>query len=107
RSSGTGRKIGFTRNRASCSGASTLSKRPGTMQTGLVSDSDSDIIQPFQIEGVGVRGRLVRLSTVADEILKRHDYPDVVARQLAEMMALSAVLAAALKYDGIFTLQTK
>jgi len=77
------------------------------MQTGLVSDSESDIIQPFQIEGVGVRGRLVRLSTVADEILQRHDYPDIVARQLAEMMALSAVLAAALKYDGIFTLQTK
>lgn len=77
------------------------------MQTGLVSDSESDIIQPFQIEGVGVRGRLVRLSAVADEILRRHDYPDVVARQLAEMMALSAVLAAALKYEGIFTLQTK
>ena len=77
------------------------------MQTGLVSDSESDIIQPFQIEGVDVRGRLVRLSAVADEILRRHDYPDAVARQLAEMMALSAVLAAALKYEGIFTLQTK
>jgi molecular chaperone Hsp33 len=77
------------------------------MQTGLTSDSDSDLIQPFQIEGVDVRGRLVRLSDVADEILARHDYPDLVARQLAEMMALSAVLAAALKYEGIFTLQTK
>lgn len=77
------------------------------MQTGLVTDSDSDIIQPFQIEGLDVRGRLVRLSAVADEILTRHDYPDAVAKQLAEMMALSAVLAAALKYEGIFTLQAK
>lgn len=77
------------------------------MRTGLVTDSDSDVIQPFQIEGLDVRGRLVRLSAVADEILKRHDYPDVVAKQLAEMMALAAVLAAALKYDGIFTLQAK
>jgi len=77
------------------------------MQTGLTTDSDSDIIQPFQIEGLDVRGRLVRLSAVADEILTRHDYPDAVAKLLAEMMALSAVLAAALKYEGIFTLQAK
>ncbi len=77
------------------------------MQTGLASNSDSDIIQPFQIEGLDVRGRLVRLNAVADEILTRHDYPDAVAKQLAEMMALSAVLAAALKYEGIFTLQAK
>jgi molecular chaperone Hsp33 len=77
------------------------------MQTGLTSTSDSDIIQPFQIEGQEVRGRLVRLGAVADEILTRHDYPEAVARQLAEMMALASVLAAALKYDGIFTLQAK
>lgn len=77
------------------------------MRTGLATDRDSDVIQPFQIEGLEVRGRLVRLSEVADEILKRHDYPDAVAKQLAEMMALSAVLAAALKYEGIFTLQAK
>jgi molecular chaperone Hsp33 len=77
------------------------------MRTGLISESESDIIQPFEIEGLEVRGRLVRLSTVADEILTRHDYPDAVAKQLAEMMALSAVMAAALKYDGIFTLQAK
>lgn len=77
------------------------------MQTGLASNSDSDIIQPFQIEGQEVRGRLVRLGAVADEILTRHDYPDAVAKQLAEMMALASVLAAALKYEGIFTLQAK
>lgn len=77
------------------------------MRTGLLSESESDIIQPFQIEGLEVRGRLVRLSGVADEILTRHDYPEPVAKQLAEMMALSAVMAAALKYDGIFTLQAK
>src|SRR5260221_9329006 len=77
------------------------------MRTGLIAESESDIIQPFEIEGLEVRGRLVRLSAVADEILTRHDYPDAVAKQLAEMMALSVVMAAALKYDGIFTLQAK
>ncbi len=78
------------------------------MRTGLTPDGHgANIIQPFQIEGQEVRGRLVRLSEVADTILTRHDYPEPVAKLLAEMMALAAVLAAALKYDGIFTLQAK
>src|ERR1700733_9760006 len=65
-----------------------------------------DRILPFQIEAQGLRGRLVRLGPLADEILHRHDYPPVVARMLAEMLALSALLAGALKYEGVFTLQT-
>ena len=75
------------------------------MRTGLAVSAASDFIQPFQIEGQDVRGRLVRLSSVADTILGQHAYPESVARLLAEMMALAASLAAALKYDGIFTLQ--
>ena len=77
------------------------------MRTGLPAGDAHDFIQPFSIEGHGVRGRLVRLSDVADRIIKQHAYPDSVARLLAEMMALTAVLAAALKYEGVFTLQTK
>ncbi|WP_119299938.1 Hsp33 family molecular chaperone HslO [Dongia deserti] len=77
------------------------------MRTGLPAGEQRDFIQPFSIEGHGVRGRLVRLSDVADRIIQQHAYPDSVARLLAEMMALTAVLAAALKYDGVFTLQTK
>ena len=68
--------------------------------------SADDRILPFQIEAQGLRGRLVRLGPLADEILHRHDYPPLVARMLAEMLALAALLAGALKYDGIFTLQT-
>jgi len=75
------------------------------MRTGLPVKATSDFIQAFQIEGHGVRGRLVRLFGVANEILSQHAYPEKVARLLAEMMALAAALAAALKYDGIFTLQ--
>lgn len=66
-----------------------------------------DLIQPFRIEGSEVRGQLVRLGAVADEVLRRHDYPTPVATLLGETLALSAVLAGALKYDGIFTFQTK
>ena len=65
-----------------------------------------DFILPFQIEAQGLRGRLVRLGPLADDILHRHHYPAPVARLLAEMLALAALLAGALKYEGVFTLQT-
>lgn len=66
-----------------------------------------DIILPFQIDPYGLRGRLIRMGPVVDGILGRHDYPEPVAAMLGQTMALAACLAGALKYDGIFTLQTK
>jgi molecular chaperone Hsp33 len=66
-----------------------------------------DLVQPFQVEASAIRGRLVRLGPAVDEILTRHDYPATVASVLAEALALAPLLAAALKYEGIFTLQTK
>ena len=66
-----------------------------------------DFVQPFQIEGHGVRGRFVRLDQAASEIVHKHTYPEPVARLLTEMMALAAILAATLKYEGVFTLQVK
>lgn len=66
-----------------------------------------DLVQPFQIDPFGLRGRLVRLGPLLDEILTRHAYPEAVAAMLGEAIALAAALAGALKYDGIFTLQTK
>ena len=49
----------------------------------------------------------MRLGPAANEILSRHDYPTPIAALLGETLALSAGLAGALKYDGVFTLQTK
>jgi len=66
-----------------------------------------DLVQPFQVEASAIRGRLVRLGPAVDEILARHAYPAPVASVLAEALALAPLLAAALKYEGIFTLQTK
>ncbi|MFP6773727.1 MAG: Hsp33 family molecular chaperone HslO [Alphaproteobacteria bacterium] len=66
-----------------------------------------DYLRPFQIEGVTVRGRLVRLGPALHEILSRHGYPDLVSHLLGEAVALSSALAGALKFDGVFTLQTK
>ncbi len=66
---------------------------------------DWDRVLPFQLDALGVRGRLVRLGPSLDAIIERHGYPLAVARPLAEAMTLCAALATSLKYDGIFTLQ--
>jgi len=66
-----------------------------------------DLIQPFRIDPFALRGRLVRLGPAIDRILSQHDYPEPVATMLGEAITLAVVLAGALKYDGVFTLQTK
>jgi molecular chaperone Hsp33 len=67
----------------------------------------TDFTQTFQIEGMDVRGRLVRLGPELTKILGAHDYPDDVARMLAETLTLGVVLSSALKYDGLFSLQVQ
>ena len=62
---------------------------------------------PFEVKPLGVRGRIVRLGPVIDDILQRHDYPAPVSALLAEALALTAMLGATLKFDGKFILQTK
>lgn len=75
--------------------------------TETVRPLDDDIIQTFQIESSNLRGRIVRLGATLDEILTRHAYPEPVAHLLGETIALATALAGMLKYEGIFTLQTK
>jgi molecular chaperone Hsp33 len=77
------------------------------MRFELAPEAGTDYIRPFQIEALGIRGRAVRLNGVVDEIIRKHAYPEAVARALSEMLTLGAALAAALKYEGVFTLQTK
>jgi molecular chaperone Hsp33 len=67
----------------------------------------TDFILPFQLENATVRGRILRLDTVVREIIKRHQYPPVVNRILAEAIALSGVVFNCFKFDGTFTLQIK
>jgi molecular chaperone Hsp33 len=66
-----------------------------------------DVVLPFRIAPFALRGRLVRLGPALDAILHRHAYPKLVAAALAEAIAMGAALAATLKYDGVFTIQTK
>ena len=48
-----------------------------------------DLVLPFEIKPLGVRGRLVRLGPAVDDILHRHSYPAPVSALLAEAVALA------------------
>ena len=64
-------------------------------------------ISPFYLPGRPVRGRLVRLGPLADALLTRHDNHPAVTKLAGEALALAAALAAALKFQGSFSLQAK
>nr|WP_202397052.1 Hsp33 family molecular chaperone HslO [Pseudoroseomonas coralli] len=64
-------------------------------------------VQPFHLARKPVRGRLVRLGPLADALLTRHDNPPAVTALLGQALALTAGLAAALKFQGSFSLQAK
>ena len=66
-----------------------------------------DFIQPFQVESLGIRGRLARLGHGLEAAIAPHHYPGPVNALLAETVTLAATLASTLKFDGVFTLQTQ
>jgi molecular chaperone Hsp33 len=66
-----------------------------------------DLVLPFEVKPLGIRGRVVRLGPVVNDILHRHDYPAPVSALLAEAVALTAMLGASLKFAGKFILQTR
>ncbi|WP_299441946.1 Hsp33 family molecular chaperone HslO [uncultured Rhodospira sp.] len=65
-----------------------------------------DSLYGFHLAGGMMRGRLVRLGAALDDLLGRHDWPPVVEALLGQTTVLAAALAAGLKYEGVFTLQT-
>lgn len=70
-------------------------------------ESRDDIVTPYTVESLSTRGRLVRLGPSIDAILKRHAYPDPVAKVLGEAATLAVLLGSTLKTDGRFQLQTR
>src|SRR5262245_531823 len=67
---------------------------------------DDDVV-PFEVAALDVRGRVVQLGPMLDQILTRHDYPEPVARLVAEACLVTVLLGTSLKFEGKFILQTK
>ncbi|RRI06411.1 Hsp33 family molecular chaperone [Mesorhizobium tamadayense] len=66
-----------------------------------------DHVVPYEVAPLDVRGRTVQLGSMLDAILSRHDYPEPVARLLAEACVLTVLLGTSLKFEGKFILQTR
>ncbi|WP_296736601.1 Hsp33 family molecular chaperone [Mesorhizobium sp.] len=62
---------------------------------------------PYEVAPLDVRGRTVQLGPMLDAILSRHNYPEPVARLLAEACVLTVLLGTSLKFEGKFILQTR
>ncbi len=69
--------------------------------------SEDDQVQPFQVDALDVRGRIVRLGPALSGVLAHHTYPDPVARLVAEATTLGVLLGSTLKDAGRFILQTQ
>jgi molecular chaperone Hsp33 len=79
----------------------------GAGLSGAPSVPEDDFVQTFTIEGMRVRGRVVRLGAVADRVLTAHGYPDAISALTAEALAIVSMLGASLKFEGVLTLQTR
>jgi molecular chaperone Hsp33 len=70
-------------------------------------DAGDDMILPFEVAPLDLRGRVVRLGPALDEILNAHAYPAPISKLLGEAIVLTVLLGSSLKFDGRFILQTK
>ena len=59
-----------------------------------------DLVLPFTVDRLNVRGRIAHLGPAVDEAVRQHAYPEPVARLLGEMLALTALLGTTLKFQG-------
>ncbi|MDP2294843.1 MAG: Hsp33 family molecular chaperone [Pseudolabrys sp.] len=69
--------------------------------------SPDDTVMPFEVAALDLRGRVIRLGPVVDDILAKHAYPEPVAKLLGEAIVLTVMLGSALKMEGRFILQTQ
>ncbi|MDI7775615.1 Hsp33 family molecular chaperone [Asticcacaulis sp. EMRT-3] len=61
----------------------------------------------FVIETHPVHGRLVRIGDTLDQILKAHDYPDLIAGLLGEACVLAVLVGSSLKFEGRLIMQAQ
>jgi len=66
-----------------------------------------DVVLPFQVDALDVRGRAVQLGPLLDTIFERHSYPAPVSALLGEMIVLTVLLGTSLKFDGKFIVQSQ
>ncbi|MDD4555918.1 MAG: Hsp33 family molecular chaperone HslO [Alphaproteobacteria bacterium] len=72
-----------------------------------MTNKNFDTCTSFHLDNGAFLGRFVRLDKTINTILEKHQYPTQVASVVAEFTSLAVLLSSSMKYDGLFTLQTK
>ena len=60
-------------------------------------DHQLNEVQNFLLEGLGIRGAIVRLEETWRQVLARHHYPDDLCQLLGESLAATVLLTTGLK----------
>jgi molecular chaperone Hsp33 len=66
-----------------------------------------DTVLPFQLDASGIRGRVVRLDGVLDQVLRQHAYPPVIEALVAETALLTALIGQSVKLRWKLSLQVR
>ncbi len=66
-----------------------------------------DTVLPFQLDRSDIRGRVVRLDGVLDEVLSKHDYPPKIEALVAEAALLTALIGQTIKLRWKLSLQIR
>lgn len=64
-------------------------------------------VLPFQLDRSDIRGRVVRLDGVLDQVLRQHAYPPVIEALVAEAVVLTALIGQAVKLRWKLSLQVR
>lgn len=65
----------------------------------------SDHLYRYTFDNLPVRGELVQLNKSYQQLIAGHNYPPVIQTLLGELMAVTSLLSATLKFDGHINLQ--
>lgn len=66
-----------------------------------------DTVLPFQLDRSDIRGRVVRLDGVLEQVLKQHAYPKPIEALVAEMALLTALIGQSIKLRWKLSLQVR
>ncbi|MCJ8323533.1 MAG: Hsp33 family molecular chaperone HslO [Rhizobiales bacterium] len=66
-----------------------------------------NVVIPFRIENAAVRGEIARLKSSINDVLKDHNYPEVIAKMVAKMVILTSLLGSSIKFKGRLIIQTQ
>lgn len=69
--------------------------------------SHTDQLQRFSFDNTDIRGEIAHLETAYQEVIRRHNYPPLIAGVVGQLMAATALLSANLKFAGRLTLQMR